>query len=203
MKLVETFEFRPFGNPIIESVTTGETIYRRSGVVQNYLERNSNKRVYPKSIWERLFKDGSDFRNRLQSRSMVGLLEHPEDGLTRLDRSPSHVMVDVRFPTEKEITESRQHQDPSQHLRDGDIIGTYEVLETRNGNDLKGLLKGKVPVGVSSRGDVTLSEDAGGFTVNDDYDCETWDVVSCPSVTRAIPNRTESREHDPSSLDSL
>ena len=199
--LVETFNFRPFGNPVIVEGVNGDTVIRRSGVLQNFLERNSNKRIYPRSIWERLFAEGSDFRNRLKSRAMVGLLEHPEDGATRLDRSPSHVMVDVRFPTAAEFTESRKSEDPSQHLQEGDIIGTYEVLDTHNGRDLAGLIKGRVPVGVSSRGDGTLREDGEGFVVNDDYNCETWDVVSCPSVIRAIPSRAEDYRHESTGQD--
>jgi hypothetical protein len=190
--LIEEKIFRPIGEPVlVESAELGRKVLRQHGVIQSYTQRNQNGRLYPKKLWEALFKPDSDFMERLQSRAMVGLLEHPEDGITRLDRSPSHLMTEVHFASPKEITESRK-SDPKHPLEEGDIIGTLEVIEgTRNGDELKALIEAKVQIGVSSRGGGTLKEDGEGHTVNEDYECETWDVVQSPSVSRAIPRKTE------------
>lgn len=194
--LTDSFTFRPIGTPFLHEHVGGPLAGRkalcRRGVIQNYLERNSNKRIYPKQIWERLFKEDSSFMYRLKNRGMVGLLEHPEDGATKLDRSPSHVMTEVRFATDKEIQESK-NKPIEEQLHEGDIVGTFEVIEgTRNGNELKALIDNNILIGVSSRGGGSLREDGDGFIVEDDYDCETWDVVKDPSVTRALPRSAES-----------
>lgn len=186
----DVFQWRPVGKPILTESADGGRSLSISGVFQNWKVRNANRRVYPKPIWERLFKEDSDFVKRLKGRRMVGMLEHPEDGITRLDKGISHLVTDVHFATDQEISESRR-TNPDEPLEEGDILGTFEVLDTRDGKELRAMIEGGVRFGVSSRGGGTLKEDAEGFEVNDDFDCETWDAVATPSVARALPNRTE------------
>jgi hypothetical protein len=166
---------------------SGRTRTLQSGIFQNFLKQNANKRTYPKGIWEGLFKDGSDFMNRIKNRAMIGLLEHPEDGVTRLDRIPSHLIVEVHFATPQEINETRNDKHP---IEEGDIVGTLEVLGTSTGKELLALIEAGVLFGVSSRGGGSLREDGDGYIVENDFECETWDVVAVPSVQRATPHVT-------------
>lgn len=187
--LIETRSFIPIAKPaLVESSIGKGKVLRVTGVVQNYLEENANGRVYPKELWENLFQKDSDFSRRLESRAMTGVLEHPEDGLTRIAEI-SHVMTEVRFATDKEIRESKklyEANDP-RRLSEGDILGTYEVVPTPSGDIIRGLHEANVQVGVSSRGLGSVIMEGGKEIVQKDYVCETWDVVYSPSVTRAIP----------------
>ena len=182
-------EFHPVGTPVLveDASTPGRQVTRQSGIFQNFLKQNANKRTYPKGIWEGLFKDGSDFMNRIKNRAMLGLLEHPEDGVTRLDRLPSHLIVEVHFATPQEINETRNDKHP---IEEGDIVGTLEVLGTSTGKELLALIEAGVLFGVSSRGGGSLREDGDGYIVENDFECETWDVVAVPSVQRATPHVT-------------
>lgn len=149
------------------------------GVLQNYLEENVNKRVYQKHLWEDLFRDDSRFMTRLKNREVYGVLEHPSDSRTKT-REISHVLTEVRFATPDEIRNSNGT------LIEGDIIGSYDVIDTAAGRDLAGLHRAKVGVGVSSRGDGTTRRDGNRYLV-EEFELDTWDVVAAPSVRRARP----------------
>jgi transcription antitermination factor NusG len=185
--LTDSFFFRPIGKPVLVEAADGSgKVLRRSGVFQNYKIFNQNKRRYGKSLWERHFAPGSPFATRLANRSVVGLLEHPEDGQTKLDRSPSHVITEVHIASDQEIAESQNTAWP---LEEGDIVGTLEVLRTRNGKDLQAMIEANIGFGVSSRGSGTVTSVEEGLDVNEDFELETWDVVYNPSVVRATPKQ--------------
>lgn len=168
-------------------MTPGQKVYRRKGVLQNSVQKNCNGRIYPESIWKRVFSEGSKFMNRLKSRSVLGLLEHPKDGVTRLDLGPAILITEVHCATADEIKADKE-------LVEGDIVGEFEILDTHAGKELQALDKANVTYGVSSRGTGTVREDSGAAIVNDDFDLDTWDVVYNPSVERALPKRVESVE---------
>lgn len=162
---------------------------RVTGVFQNFTDLNENRRRYPKSIWESHLSEGHEFRNRLKERAVLGVLEHPEDGITRISEV-SHVCTDLHF-----CNESERAADPT--LREGDMIGTYEVLDTTKGRDLWALHEAKVDFGVSSRGLGSTVDRQGESIVQDDYVCETFDVVFNPSVKRARPRVNEGSQPSP------
>lgn len=198
--LTETFVFRPLPGKtrlierktsdlvnlphnikLVESSLGGSyTAHSVTGVFQNFIKENSNRRIYPKSLWERCFAEGSPFQDRLKSRSVLGVLEHPEDGQTDIGEV-SHVVTEVRFATDREIAES------AGVLQEGDIVGTYETLPTDGGRHLAALHTANVGFGVSSRGAGNVVERNGSNIVEDDFDLDTWDVVTTPSVNRARP----------------
>jgi len=173
--------FKPLGKPqLVESATgSGQKVLRVEGVFQNYKVINENGRRYGKNVWDQVFNEGNDFQNRLKDRAVLGMIEHPEDGLTKLDEV-SHVIVEARYATPKEIGSNPD-------LEEGDIIGAYETLPTPKGKIVEALLMAGVKFGVSSRGNGTVSESSDCLEVNEDFQLETWDVVFSPSVTRAIP----------------
>ncbi len=181
--LIESSIFRPIGVPKVlteRTASQGGPIVEVTGVFQNFLDLNRNGRRYPRAIWEGVLAEGSEFMQKIKRRGVLGILEHPEDGVTRINES-SHVITNVRFATAREISESKGE------LREGDILGTYECLGTHAGNDLRALHEAKVEVGISSRGSGSTINRGDHEEVCDDYMVETWDIVANPSVVRAIP----------------
>jgi len=191
-KTSDFVRLNPGGVKLVENVGGTYTARSVTGVFQNFIKENANRRIYPRSLWERCFAEGSPFQERLQSRSVLGVLEHPEDGQTKI-RDVSHVVTEVRFATDKEIAES------GGALQEGDIVGTYETVPTAAGKDLEALLEANLGFGVSSRGAGNVIERNGTSIVEDDFDLDTWDVVTNPSVGRARPKvviTVESNEKD-------
>jgi hypothetical protein len=185
--LTDSFQFRRIGNPVLTESTHpqggGKQVYRVSGVFQNYLLKNQNGRLYPKNIWESILKPDSRFMERLQRRNVLGMLEHPEDGITRPELA-SHVVVEVRIATQDDIRKNHGL------VEEGDIVGAYEVLpdEFPKAKILRGMVEANIDFGgVSSRGNGTVSETQSGLVVNEDFELDTWDVVFTPSVSRAKP----------------
>ena len=130
--LVDTFQFRPIGVPTLTETADGSKVYRRAGVFQNHKKKNYNGRIYPESIWKGLFSEGSRFSNRLKSRAVLGLLEHPKDGQTRLDAGPALLVTGARIASPEEIRESIKRGDAIP-LEEGDIVGEFEALASLKG----------------------------------------------------------------------
>lgn len=169
------------------------------GVVQRHDTVNGNRRVYPKSFFERLFRPGSKFMERLSQRGVCGHIEHPSDGLPDL-RKFAVVMTDCgfyndmceRYPETKKLN----IDDPSTA-----IIGLFEALSTPDGKIVEALWTDEVQTGASSRaqGSVVTNETQypqfppGVDIVQDDVDEETlvWDIVARPSTPGAFPSRVQ------------
>src|SRR5271165_3754240 len=84
-------------------ISGGETVkplMKVRGLFQRYVsegdnvnkEKNANNRVYPKELFDRVLNEES-WTSRLAENSVIGLLEHPEDGVTRLTGPISHVIT--------------------------------------------------------------------------------------------------------------
>lgn len=167
-RLVDTIPFQ-FGTILQESAAG------RPMLVESILgfagKKNLNGRVYPRSVWEKAL---AEQRDRIAQRGMLGEVDHPDDGETRLMRG-SHIV------TKAEIRP------------DGTIMGVLELLDTPGGLILQEYARKKARIGLSSRGDgsveVVESDDGSGsyHEVQDDFTLETWDFVDRPSVAEAIP----------------
>lgn len=162
--LIETL---PFTAKLVEEATDSkrmvvEGVFQRAGI------KNANGRIYPKSIWEKIIKD-EKINQAMQERRMLGCLDHPEDGKSRLARA-AHIIL-------------------SQNIdENGNIIGRAEILETPDGKVLQELFRAGVTVGISSRGSGTVKKNAlGEDIVNDDFALETYDFVYNPSTIGAYP----------------
>ena len=55
--LIEVLEFAPGELTIVESETPGGPLILR-GVFQRSDTKNSNNRIYPRALWERVLRDG-------------------------------------------------------------------------------------------------------------------------------------------------
>lgn len=145
---------------------------RVRGAFQKAETRNANGRIYPSSLWERVLGDIS-LKNTIESRRMLGCVEHPSSGVTALSEV-SHIVTNL--------------------TRSGnEIIGEAEILNTPQGLIIQELLRRGVPVGISSRGRGSAIMRNGVEYVNpDDFVLETFDFVYKPSTPGAYPELQES-----------
>ena len=124
-------------------------------------EKNANNRIYPREIMEREVKI---FNESLGGRGVLGELDHPEDGKTKLVRS-SHVIEKLSIN------------------EDGKIIGRARIIPTDMGRNLLALYESGAPVGISSRGyGSTMTTDEGVDIVQPDFELKTFDFVEDPSA---------------------
>ena len=128
-------------------------------------EDTQNKRRYSRSIWE---NNVTRINASLSGRKLLGELDHPDDGRTRLQRV-SHIITNLK-------------------VENGIVVGEAEILDTPMGLALQGLLKGKAAIGVSSRGfGTTIPDGKGSEIVNEDYKLVTFDFVADPADIHAYP----------------
>jgi len=173
-KLIETriFEFKVTERNK-QNLREG-VLMKMRGLGQRADERNANERIYSGSLWDRIFMD-EKFQGRLKTREMLGEADHPEDGKTSIPRV-SHVVTQV----EREGNE---------------IYVEIEILDTPAGRIVESLVAAGVKIGISSRGTGSVIERGGESYVNeDDFELETWDLVTNPSTRGAYPTRIESVE---------
>jgi hypothetical protein len=123
--LYEVLTFKP--TQILVEDSNGEKRMIVEGVFQRKDAKNANGRVYPGSIWEKIFKN-ENIQKMIQERRMFGEVDHPQDGKNLLARA-SHIILDQRM---NEAT--------------GDIIGKAEILNTPNGKILQELFKDRKSV---------------------------------------------------------
>ena len=135
------------------------------GLFQRAETQNQNGRVYSKAILER---EINKMRKILESRPIVGEIDHPSSQKINLDKV-SHKIVELRM--------------------DGnEVYGRIETLTTPYGKILEALIRDGIKLGISSRGTGTLSESGNKISVNDDYQMVTFDMVNDPSTQGAYPS---------------
>lgn len=124
-----------------------------------------NKRVYPKTLWEREMKR---LDKQLKEKKVYGELDHPMDGRTQLKRA-SHILTGLTMQ--------------------GDVVvGECEILNTTEGKNLKAIIEAGGAVGVSSRGfGTTRPGKMGEDIVQDDYRLMTFDFVAEPANMTSYP----------------
>lgn len=167
-------EVQPFKYSIVEKSKQDGVLMTLEGTFQRADTQNANKRVYPKSLWQKVMKD-EDVNVRLQSRRMLGELDHPASGATSLSRV-SHVI------THQELTPK------------GEIKGRMDILDTPAGRIAETLFKAGVQLGISSRGDGSVEKRDGFAEVQGDFRLETYDLVLKPSTPGAYPQVVECEE---------
>jgi hypothetical protein len=141
---------------------------------------NGNNRRYGKPVWEKNLMPGSPLTESMKRNAAFGLLEHPKDGLVSLLSPISHQVTSAK------LVESRDSAGKSIW----EVVGEIELYETEEGLKLKALIDGGYNPTVSSRGYGSLikNESDGVDDVQDDYVCESWDVVIKPSFESAVLN---------------
>lgn len=158
----------PFKYSITESDAGSTGLMKVRGVIQRADTPNANGREYPRSVWEKVLRD-KDIKSAIESRRMVGEIDHPADNETSLKRI-SHVMTSISIGD------------------GGEIIGEAQILDTPNGKILQECFRAQLEVGISSRGSASVVEREDGIEViQEDYTLDTFDFVVNPSTFGAYP----------------
>jgi hypothetical protein len=170
-------EILPFEYRIIEArgkAKRSGVLMTLEGVFQRADTQNANKRVYPRSLWQQVMTD-TDVSERLQSRRMLGELDHPAGGSTSLNRV-SHVITSHTL------------------AEDGTVKGEMDILDTPAGQIAATLFEAGVQLGISSRGDGSVEKKGEVDEVQNDYRLETYDLVLKPSTPGAYPQIIEAEQ---------
>tara|TARA_Y100000034_G_C6881043_1_gene403719 strand:- start:574 stop:1620 length:1047 start_codon:yes stop_codon:yes gene_type:complete len=158
---------------ILEESSTKGTMKVR-GIFQRADEANNNKRVYSKALLESQI---NKLKPLIEDRRLCGELDHPSNDTVKLS-NVSHLVTNLS-------------------MKNKDVIGEAELLNTPAGMTAQALIKGGVKIGISSRGLGTLSENEDGTkSVNEDFNLVTFDLVADPSTRGAFPELTESAHQD-------
>ena len=148
---------------------------RLEGICADFKNPTRNGRLYKKKLWENVFADPI-FQESLNSKTLLGELDHPEDRLEVLAGEACIVMTDYRIDEDE-----------------GVIYAGFDILDTPRGKILKSLLDYGCVMGVSSRGQGDISTTSEGEIVDEDsYDFACFDVVTTPAVAKARQNVVES-----------
>ena len=151
---------------IIEAKDDGSKNYVIEGIFAQADQKNRNGRIYPKGILEKAISKYN--KEQVQTQRAVGELNHPAGPIINLDKV-SHRITELKW-------------------NGNDVMGKALILDTPNGQIVKGLLDGGVKLGVSTRGMGTLENRGGINMVKEDYVMNTVDIVQDPSAPSAFVN---------------
>jgi hypothetical protein len=142
----------------------GEKDVYIEGIFMQAEKKNRNGRIYPKKVMEKAVE--KYIKERIETGRSGGELNHPPTPQINPDRI-SHRITELKM--------------------DGDnVLGKALVLDTDTGRNVKGLLKGGIKLGVSSRGLASVSQKGGTTVVGEDFVINTVDIVEDPSAHDAF-----------------
>jgi len=136
------------------------------GIFMQSEQKNRNGRIYPRKIMEAAVD--KYVTEQVKTKRAVGELNHPDGPTVNLDKV-SHLIESLDW-------------------NGNDVIGKARILDTPNGQIVKGLLDGGVQLGVSTRGMGSLENKNGVMYVKDDFMLNTVDIVQDPSAPTAFVN---------------
>ena len=151
---------------LTEAKEDGGKDYFIEGVFMQAEKKNRNGRVYPKPIMEKAVD--KYVKEQVNTKRAVGELNHPDGPTVNLDKV-SHLIEALDWQKD-------------------DVVGKARILDTPNGQIVKGLLDGGVKLGVSTRGMGSLEQRNGAMVVKDDFILNTVDIVQDPSAPTAFVN---------------
>ena len=151
---------------LTEAKEGGGKNYFIEGVFMQSEQKNRNGRIYPKSIMEGAVD--KYVTDQVKTKRAVGELNHPEGPTVNLDKV-SHLIEALDW-------------------NGNDVVGKARILDTPNGQIVKGLLDGGVQLGVSTRGMGSLERRGNAMYVKDDFILSTVDIVQDPSAPTAFVN---------------
>ena len=165
MKLIAEYVDQELG-VIIEAKEDGSKSHMIEGVFAQADNKNRNGRIYEKAILERAVD--KYVTDQVKTKRAVGELNHPDGPTVNLDKV-SHLIESLDW-------------------KGNDVVGKARILNTPNGQIVKGLLDGGVRLGVSTRGMGSLEQRNGAMYVKDDFILNTVDIVQDPSAPGAFVN---------------
>ena len=149
-----------------ESSKSGRSTYFIEGVFMQADVKNKNNRIYPRKVLEAAVNDY--IKEFVSQDRAVGEADHPDGHMVNLDRI-SHKVVSLEW-------------------KGNSVIGKAQVLDTPMGSIIKGLLKGGVRLGASSRGMGSVVEKRDASYIKDDFVLNAIDLVQDPSAPSAFIN---------------
>lgn len=177
-------DFNPFDYEIVNEGENEEKKYYMRGIFSYINVPNKNKRIYTKEVMEEALES---VKPLVEGRGLVGELDHPTDQNPKVNvPNISHVI------TKLDLNE------------DGQVIGEIEALDTVPGKHLQSLMKSKIRLGVSTRGNGTLAPYVGDlgegfFMVRPGYKLHAVDIVFEPSAgtfPSYVKEETEEEEEE-------
>ena len=151
---------------IIEANENGKKKYIIEGVFAQAETKNRNGRIYPMEVMEKAV--GKYVGDQVSKGRAVGELNHPDGPTVNLDKV--------------------SHKIESLDMDGKDVVGRATILETPMGQIVKGLLDGKVQLGVSTRGMGSLQNNGNAMVVKPDFILNAVDIVQDPSAPSAFVN---------------
>jgi hypothetical protein len=133
------------------------------GIFMQAEAKNRNNRIYEKRVLEPAVE--KYMQEQVKTGRAVGELNHPEGPAINLDKV-SHRITNLRW-------------------EGNSVVGKALILDTPMGNIVKGLIKGGVKLGVSSRGMGSVESKDGTSYVREDFMLSTVDIVQDPSAPGA------------------
>jgi hypothetical protein len=177
-----TFTVDRTKTPVTESRPNSGSVTRIPGRLSVCDCVNGNNRRYGKRVWEKNLAENSPLMESIKRNRSIGLLEHPDDGRVTLLSPISHMVTDAKMVESKDDTGKIVYE----------VVGEISLFNTVEGQKLAAMIEGGYNPLVSSRGYGSLVKAPDGVDeVQEDYVCESWDVVFKPSFETAelTPNR--------------
>ena len=142
---------------------------RLTGPCADTINPTRNGRKYSDELWEKVFKDPL-VKEQFSNGGIFGEMNHPAD---RDEVDLTQVCVCMPEP-------------PKKHNK-GELIASWDILDTPNGRILKTLCDYGYKLGISSRGSGEVQTDFdGNESVDpDSYQLNAWDIVLIPAVKSA------------------
>lgn len=150
----------------VEESENGKKNLYIEGIFMQAAKKNRNGRIYPTPVLEGAVN--KYITEAVETNSAIGELNHPKSPIPDPDNA-SHRIVELR--------------------KEGDdFYGKALILNTPQGQKVRGLLEGGVRLGVSSRGLGTVKAVNGVNEVQSDFQLKTVDIVHNPSAPDAFVN---------------
>lgn len=169
-------ETQNFGEYNVITEGSGKDLYI-SGVFAEYGIKNKNGRIYERHIMEPALN--KFINEKIKTKQALGELSHPQR--FQVDpRMASHLITEMQL-----VGDSKE----------GQVIGKAKIINTPEGNIVRGLLESGVALGVSTRALGQVIESKGAKMVQSDFILGTVDIVTDPSAHSAwVEAVNESRE---------
>lgn len=148
------------------------------GIFADMNHPTRNGRLYSRECWKNAI-NSDDVKEKLETRTMFGELDHPDDRLETLQERAAIIVTDLQM-----------------NEKDGVVEGTAEILDTPFGRILKTFIDAGVKVGISSRGsgeEVVSNKTEGNEIVPETFYLETFDIVALPAVKKARLSLAEAK----------
>lgn len=147
----------------------GSPMLLKRVLLQKADAENRNRRIYPKPVLERVI---DKYNNEMvKTRRALGELDHRTSMVVEL-KNVSHIITEMWW-------------------EDDSVYGNVEILDSEefpSGRIAAGLIRRKIPVGISSRALGSVSEANGISRVNDDLALSCFDLVSYESTIGSTLN---------------